>query len=179
VHFVHSGNNWSDCPIQLGDTRTVFIEVAPLLPEQWLDWDRQLKPALETEAPAFMAALQAIQLPEIGHKRLYLPVLTTAAKERVMERLREESRVSGWQTLLEAVVSLARKRRAWRGSVSKLAVALGPSHGEWSSTARYLSAQLKQLDEAALAKAGVKIARLSRREIEIKDLAAKDSEERW
>jgi len=171
IHLVHSGNSWSDCPIQLGDTRTVFIEVAPLAEEDWLDWDKKLKGLLENEVPAFMAKLQAIELPEIGYKRLFLPVLTTAAKEKVLETLREVARDGGRQTLLEAVIGLANKHPTWRGTMTKLAVTLGPSHGEWSSTARYLSTQIDGLDATALAKVGVGITRLPRREILIKKMA--------
>jgi hypothetical protein len=164
LHCVQSGNHDSDCPIELGDTRVVFNEVPPLDPAEWLDWLKQLKPRLEAEAPAFMANMRAIKLPEIGCKRFYLPVLVTAAKERVLARLREKERDSGRQTLLEAVIKLA-KSGPFRGNLSKLAVALGPSHGEWSSTARHLSTQL---DELELKKSGIQFTRIAHnREVKI------------
>ena len=171
IHLVQSGNSWDDCPIQLGDTRTVFTEVAPLLPEEWLDWDKQLKPALEIEAPTFMGNLQSIELPDVGCKRLFLPILVTTAKEKVLEKLREETRNDGRQTLLEAVVSLAAKK-TWQGNMSKLAVVLGPSYGEWSSTAHHLSRQIDALDPNELADRGVIIKKLLRREIRIEKIEA-------
>ena len=144
-HFNQSGNKQSNCPIELGDTRVVVAEVPPLDPKDWLDWDTQLVPALEREAPEFLGRLYALPLPETGFKRLYLPVLTTRAKQTMLEAKRRESEErEGRKTLLTATLGLA-KRGRWEGTAGELILALGKSHGEWSSIETYFGRQLHKI----------------------------------
>ncbi len=144
AHFTQSGNKQDNCPFELGDTRVVVIEVPPLAPEDWLDWDHDLVPALEREAPEFLGRLYALDLPEKGFKRLYLPVLTTTVKQTMLAAKRRESEErEGRKTLLQAVLALAKGGKKWHGTAEELIVALGQSHGEWSSIVTHFGRQLK------------------------------------
>jgi hypothetical protein len=150
AHFTHSGNKQDNCPFELGDTRVVVIEVPPLDPKEWLDWDIDLVPALEREAPEFLGRLYALDMPEKGVKRLYLPVLVTAVKQTMLEAKRHESEErEGRKTLLEAMIAFA-KRGKWRGTAEELIIALGQSHGEWSSIATHFGRQLKKIRKELL-----------------------------
>lgn len=157
AHFTHSGNKQDNCPFELGDTRVVVIEVPPLDPEEWLDWDEELTPVLEREAPDFLGRLYVLPLPQKGHKRLYLPVLVTTVKKTMLEAKRRESEErEGRRTLLQAMIALA-KRGRWKGTAEELIVALGKSHGEWSSIATHFGRQLKKTRKELLAKYRVRV----------------------
>jgi hypothetical protein len=146
AHFAHSGNKQDNCPFELGDTRVVVIEVPPLAPEDWLDWDTDLVPELNREAPEFLGRLYALDLPEKGFKRLYLPVLVTAIKQTMLAAMRRESEEKeGRRTLLEAILDLAQGGKRWKGTAEELILALGKSHGEWSSIAPHFGRQLKKI----------------------------------
>ena len=112
AHFMQSGNKTDNCPFELGDTRVVVIEVPPIAPEDWLDWKTEFIPELEEEAPAFLGGLWAIPLPKKGFKRLYLPVLVTAAKQTIIEASRRESQErDGRKTPLQAIVALVQQNK--------------------------------------------------------------------
>ena len=75
----------------------MVIEVLPLDPKDWLDWEHDLKPNLEREAPEFLGRLWSIEMPARGVKRLYLPVLATAFKKNLLasaRRVSEEKKVA-------------------------------------------------------------------------------------
>jgi hypothetical protein len=154
VHMVQSGNKGSNCPFELGDTRVVVVEVLPLDPKDWLDWERDLKIGLETEAPTFLGRLWSIEMPERGVKRLYLPVLATAFKKNLLASARRESEEKeGRQTLLQAILAFANHgNKKWKGTASELIGALGKSNGEWSTVATSFGKQLKALEEVLLKK---------------------------
>jgi hypothetical protein len=154
VHMVQSGNKGSNCPFELGDTRVVVVEVLPLDPKDWLDWERDLKIGLETEAPTFLGRLWSIEMPERGVKRLYLPVLATAFKKNLLASARRESEEKeGRQTLLQAILAFANHgNKKWKGTASELIGALGKSNGEWSTVATSFGKQLKSLEEVLLKK---------------------------
>ncbi len=144
-HFNQSGNKGTNCRFELGDTRVVVIEVPPIAPEDWLDWDTELVPNLEKEAPEFLGRLYALPMPERGYKRLYLPVLTTRVKQTMLEAKRRElEEREGRKTLLQAMLAFA-KRGQWEGTAGELIVALGRSHGEWSSIETYFGRQLHKI----------------------------------
>ena len=147
VHMNQSGNEGGNCPFELGDTRVVVIEVLPLDPKDWLDWEHDLKPNLEREAPEFLGRLWSIEMPARGVKRLYLPVLATAFKKNLLASARRVSEEKeGRQTLLQAIIAIAnRGEKKWRGTVSELILALGKSNGEWSTLAARFGRQIKAL----------------------------------
>jgi hypothetical protein len=150
AHFVQSGNTSGNCPFELGDTRVVVIEVSPIAPDAWLDWKTDFVPHLEEEAPALLGGLWTVPLPAKGFKRLYLPVLVTAAKQTMIDVKRRESQErDGRKTLLQAVVALA-QRGKFKGPVEKLILALGQSHGEWSTIAHPFGRQLRRIEKDLL-----------------------------
>ena len=145
AHFTQSGNKQDNCPFELGDTRVVVIEVPPLDPEEWLDWKDDLIPALERKAPEFLGRLYGLPLPARGYKRLYLPVLATTAKKTMLAAMRRQSEEKeGRRTLMQALIDLA-KCGKWKGTAEELILALGPSHGEWSSIATHFGRQLNKI----------------------------------
>jgi hypothetical protein len=76
VHWVHTANNYQACPISVGDSRVVMVEVEPLInpiPK------KQLLPILEKEAPDFLAAILRLELPK-SNDRLNIPIVDTEAK---------------------------------------------------------------------------------------------------
>ena len=157
AHFTQSGNRQDNCPFELGDTRVVVIEVPPLTPEEWLNWDLDLAPALEHEAPEFLGRLYALPMPDRGCKRLYLPVLTTTVKKTTLEAMRRQSEEKeGRKSLLQAMSALATQGR-WKGTAQELIVALGKSHGEWSSIAPHFGRQLKKIRKELLRTHRVKV----------------------
>ena len=150
AHFTQSGNKQDNCPFELGDTRVVVIEVPPLDPKDWLDWDHDLVPALEREAPEFLGRLHALDLPETGFKRLYLPVLATTVKQTMLAAKRRESEEKeGRRTLLQTMLTFA-NRGKWKGTAEELIVALGQSHGEWSSIVTHFGRQLREIKKDLL-----------------------------
>ena len=173
AHFAQSGNKQDNCPFELGDTRAVVIEVPPLDPKDWLDWDYDLKPALEREAPEFLGRLYALELPEKGFKRLYLPVLTTTVKQTMLAAKRRESEEKeGRRTLLQAMLAFA-KRGKWKGTAEELIVALGQSHGEWSSIGTHFGRQLKKIKKDLLRyKVAVSYKRCGDRRLIVLEVAA-------
>ena len=90
THFVQCANKLHFCPVPPGDTRIVVIHVRR--PDGERPWQRDLKPALKREAPAFTDTLLSLKLPEQASGRLYLPVLMTQAKIDAMAALREAYR---------------------------------------------------------------------------------------
>jgi hypothetical protein len=146
AHLIHSGNHWSDCPIELGDKRIIFIEATPLNVIQ-LNWDLRLKPLLEKEAPAFLAKLMQIPIKETGGTdRLWMPVLMTPAKKFAFQRLRDK--ITDPQILQTAINGLfTETANTWKGNMSKLIEKLGPSNGAWSSSAIPLSKQIHKIKD--------------------------------
>jgi hypothetical protein len=91
-HFIQTANDSSYCPVDPNDTRIVCIEVGKL--NQDIPWETDLKNRLIDEGPAFLHTLFAIDLPQNGVGRLYLPVLETDAKEGAIAEYEEQRH--GW-----------------------------------------------------------------------------------
>lgn len=76
IKWVHTANDYQACPVTIGDSRIVMIEVKPLtnmIPK------KQLIPMLQKEAPDFLAAILRLELP-VSNDRLNVPVIETEAK---------------------------------------------------------------------------------------------------
>lgn len=78
THWVHCSNHWENCPIFPGDTRITMIHVKALDPLDLIP-KRHMFEKLDEEAPDFLAALLALELPE-STDRLRVPVVVTEDK---------------------------------------------------------------------------------------------------
>lgn len=84
LHFIQCSNEIESCPIFEGDTRITLIHVASI-PKADLIPKFELMARLRKEAPDFLAAVLAMELPE-SNSRLSVPTLETAAKQRAAEK---------------------------------------------------------------------------------------------
>jgi hypothetical protein len=78
VHFIQTGNDYSECPIFPGDTRITMIHVPPFDLIEMLMPD-PMRAQLAREAPAFLGALLKIEIPP-SLDRLNVPVIDTEIK---------------------------------------------------------------------------------------------------
>jgi hypothetical protein len=75
----------------------------------------------------------------------------------MLEAMRRESvEKEGRKTLLQAMIAFS-KGRKWKGTAEELVLALGPSHGEWSSIATHFGRQLKRIRDELDRKYKVKV----------------------
>ncbi|MBF84096.1 MAG: hypothetical protein CL489_06410 [Acidobacteria bacterium] len=81
-HWIHTANNREFCPILPGDTRITVINV-PKKPDKVIP-KKLLLEQLEAQAPAFLYALLAYQIPPT-QGRLNVPVVDTVDKEQAAD----------------------------------------------------------------------------------------------
>lgn len=86
THWIQIANDIRYCPIFPGDTRITMIEVKPLDAEQIIP-KREFMDHLTTEAPDFLAAMLAMELPK-PESRFNIPVLETFDKAQAQEMSR-------------------------------------------------------------------------------------------
>lgn len=84
THWVMCANDQESCPIFEGDTRITLIYVADLTKEEMIPKE-QLRAMLRKEAPDFLAAILAMELP-ISDSRLAVPTISTEGKMRAAEK---------------------------------------------------------------------------------------------
>jgi len=80
LHFIHTANDRTYCPILPGDSRIVMLHVNPLNSEIPKETFREI---LKREAPDFIQTINDFQLPSVAG-RLWLPVLETGSKRESM-----------------------------------------------------------------------------------------------
>lgn len=78
THYVHTANNYEECPIFSGDTRITMSYVKPIDPLEMIP-RKQLYKQLEQEAPDFMAVILGLEIPPCID-RLNIPVVDTIDK---------------------------------------------------------------------------------------------------
>ena len=133
-HFIHTANRLTACPVQPHDERVVVIPVAP--PFHDIPWQTKMAPALQREAPDFLATLLAVPLPpDFG--RLFLPVLDTESKCELMRLHSEDAETTDNRrvvvdALVTAIVKLVTRVEYWRGTAGTLRNAIGS--GPWSDS---------------------------------------------
>lgn len=84
THWVQCTNDPEATPVFPGDSRITMVQVPDLKPAQLIP-KLELKSRLRKEAPDFLAALLAIELP-ISNSRLAVPVVETEVKRRAMDK---------------------------------------------------------------------------------------------
>lgn len=92
LHWVQVANDRRFCPVFEGDERLVMIHVADK-PAEDIPW-QVLKEKLKSEAPDFLRTLLDLRLPAVGHKRLFLPVLSTEAKREAIAESKDNGQAS-------------------------------------------------------------------------------------
>jgi len=78
THWIHNSNDQEECPVFAGDTRITMCFVKPLVK---LIPKSDLLKALQKEAPDFLAAVLAMELPK-SCDRNNVPVIATEEKKR-------------------------------------------------------------------------------------------------
>lgn len=84
THWVQCTNDPEATPVFPGDSRITMVKVPDLKPGTMIP-KLELKARLRKEAPDFLAALLAIELP-ISNSRLAVPTIETEVKRRAMDR---------------------------------------------------------------------------------------------
>jgi hypothetical protein len=79
THWIHCANDYASVPIFPGDTRVTMIYVDSIDPLEMIP-KRVLMEQLAKEAPAFLYAVQELELPD-PTGRLHIPVLATDDKK--------------------------------------------------------------------------------------------------
>lgn len=87
THWIQLANDIRYCPILPGDTRITMIRVEPLAPEDIIP-KAELMARLRAEAPDFLAAILAMELPR-PESRFNIPVIETFDKAQAQEMNRE------------------------------------------------------------------------------------------
>lgn len=91
THFIHTGNDPNECPIQTNDSRIIVIRVPPLNPMEMIP-ESVFKQLLDKEAAAFLGTLFQIEIPPC-QDRLNLPVIETEEKDVSMKMTRNSFEV--------------------------------------------------------------------------------------
>lgn len=84
THWIQTANEQDACPIFEGDTRITLIFVEDLTKEEMIPKE-QLRAMLRKEAPDFLAAVLAMELP-ISDSRLAVPTIDTEGKKLASEK---------------------------------------------------------------------------------------------
>jgi hypothetical protein len=88
AHFIHTGNDPNECPIQTADSRIVVIRVPVIDPLDMIPKDTFFH-LLEKEAASFLATIFSLEIPKCSD-RLSIPVIGTEAKEQSAKLNRNE-----------------------------------------------------------------------------------------
>lgn len=86
LHFIQCSNDLVNSPVFEGDSRITLIKV-PDLPKDKMIPKLELMSRLRKEAPDFLAAILAIELPT-SDSRLAVPTIDTEEKKRAMDKNR-------------------------------------------------------------------------------------------
>jgi hypothetical protein len=86
THWIQCANELEACPVFPGDTR-ITLSYVPALSEEEKIPKEQLMTLLKKEAPDFLAALMATELPK-SNDRLAVPTIATESKKRAEDKNR-------------------------------------------------------------------------------------------
>lgn len=78
THYIHTANDYRECPIFPGDSRITVINVPLLEPFEMIPRD-ELHNRLKREAPAFMGSILKVEIPRTPD-RLNVPIIETQEK---------------------------------------------------------------------------------------------------
>jgi hypothetical protein len=130
AHFIQTANTLDACPVEKHDERVVVIRVSVL--NQIVPWTTEMVPALQREAPDFLATLLTTPLPPAAG-RLFLPVLDTPEKRAIMCKTDSvDPRTAVINSLVDRVVELVGRFDYWKGFGGNLLKAIGK--GPWSNS---------------------------------------------
>lgn len=114
THWVQCANRRANCPVFDRDSRIVVIEV-----QQLEEPDPQFKDKLRVEAPTFLRRILSMELPPSAEGRLYLPLLSTAAKREAMAT----KRGTGAAAFIDGLLKLSSQPCIWDMTPSEIAQA--------------------------------------------------------
>jgi hypothetical protein len=140
-HWIATYNFTDGVPVEDGDERVVMVELPTLYDEDKLDWKLEMRPALEAERTDFLGTLMTMELPPSGG-RLYLPVLSTPLKEKVMAG--SDKSGCNLDELLARTVAVVQERGGFVGMSGEFAKLLGP--GSWESSLNHLRRYLRKIE---------------------------------
>jgi hypothetical protein len=142
THWTAAYNFPDGLPIEPGDERIILIEVPELLNDEKLDWKETLLPELEKEASDFLGTLLTMELPPSAG-RLYLPVLSTEAKQKICGNADAPS--CDRDELLQRVVKVMRTQDSFAGKSGEFLALLGT--GSWTTSPNCLRRYLKEITD--------------------------------
>lgn len=148
THWIACYNFTDGIPVENGDERVIMIDVPLLFDDEKDDWEDVMLPALEAEASDFLGTLWTTELPPSGG-RLYLPVLPTQLKEKVMAKDRDTDKPScDRKELLKRIIEIIQKQKIFVGKSRELSELLG--EGSWSSSLNHLRRYLRDIEKDLL-----------------------------
>ncbi|HEY4761932.1 MAG TPA: primase-helicase family protein [Thermoguttaceae bacterium] len=151
THWIACYNFTDGVYVEDGDERIIMIEVPTLFSEDKLDWNTVMLPALESEKADFLGTLTDLELPPSG-SRLFLPILSTPLKEKVMAENRTNTPCDR-KELLDKVVEKITEKKQFSGPSKELVKLLGS--GSWDHSRNHLRRYLREI-EPELAKNNIK-----------------------
>jgi len=86
LHFMMMANHQENCPVDMGDTRIMVIEVPDLLLDEEIPKQTFLE-KLKEEAPHFMKTLMTVELPQV-YDRMRLPLVDTYKRQQSQQMQR-------------------------------------------------------------------------------------------
>ena len=149
THWIATYNFTDGVPVEDGDERVIMVEVPTLYNEEKLDWKTVMLPALEKEKSNFLGTLMDLELPPSGG-RLYLPILSTPFKDKVMKSNRTQQPCDR-EELLERIVEKVTDA-PFHGQSKDLVELLGS--GSWDGSRNHLRRYIREI-ELELKKRGI------------------------
>lgn len=142
THWIACYNFTDGVSVEDGDERVIMAQVPTLYNEDKIPWKAVMLPALEEEKANFLGTLLDLELPPSAG-RLYLPVLSTSLKEKVMETNRTNTPCDR-KELLERVVEKITEKKRFSGPSKALVKLLGP--GSWDGSRNHLRRYLREIE---------------------------------
>jgi hypothetical protein len=112
LHIVFCMNTLSSYPMDKQDGRTVVLHVG--MPAKQLSWERELRPKLLKESPAFLRTLLDLSVPD-SDLRFVLPIISTTYRNLLSSDLE-----GTYLELAGRLVELWEELGTWNGTVSDL-----------------------------------------------------------
>jgi hypothetical protein len=144
-HWIACYNYHDGVPVEDGDERIIMAQIPVLYDDEKLQWNDEMRPALEDEKSDFLGTVMTMDLPPAA-TRLYLPVLATDLKRQVMEADAKRDKPScNLDDLFSRVVEILQARESFAGRSRELQEALG--EGSWSASPNHLRRYLRNIED--------------------------------
>ena len=141
-HWIACYNFTDGVPVEDGDERVIMVQVPTLYNEEKIPWKSVMLPALKEEKADFLGTLMNLVLPP-SYGRLYVPVLSTPLKEKVMAE-NQTNTPCDRKELLAKVIEKITEKKQFRGPSKGLVDLLGT--GTWDGSRNHLRRYLREIE---------------------------------